>query len=162
MKAFLSISLTILISFSSHAQSSYLLIPDRVFDGLEMQNDWVVLVEGNRITFAGPGKSSPSHQAKTIELKGQTLMPGMIEGHGHLLLHPYNETSWNDQVLKEPESYRVVRAVNHAKVTLEAGFTTFRDLGTEGAGYADLGLKMAINDGVIPGPRLIISSKAIG
>jgi imidazolonepropionase-like amidohydrolase len=94
-------------------------------------------------------------------LPGTTLLPGLIEGHGHILLHPYNETSWNDQVLKEPESYRVALATVHTRKTLEAGFTTFRDLGTEGAGYADYGIKKAIADGIIPGPRMIISSKAI-
>jgi imidazolonepropionase-like amidohydrolase len=87
-----------------------------------------------------------------IDLPGMTLMPGLIEGHSHLFLHPYNETSWDDQVLKEPESLRTVRAVNHARATLMAGFTTVRDLGTEGAGYADVGLKQAIEQGIVPAP----------
>jgi imidazolonepropionase-like amidohydrolase len=99
--------------------------------------------------------------ARRIELRGTTLMPGMIEGHTHLFLHPYNETSWNDQVLKESLSLRTARAVNHARATLMAGFTTARDLGTEGAGYADQGIKQAIAQGIIPGPRLLISSRAI-
>jgi imidazolonepropionase-like amidohydrolase len=60
-------------------------------------------------------------------------MPGLIEGHSHVLLHPYNETSWNDQVLREPLGLRTARAVNHLRATLQAGFTTIRDLGTEGA-----------------------------
>jgi imidazolonepropionase-like amidohydrolase len=85
----------------------------------------------------------------------------MIEAHSHLLLHPYNETPWNDQVLHEPEALRVARAVNHARATLMAGFTTVRDLGTEGAGYADVGLKMAINQGIIPGPRMFVVTRAI-
>ena len=153
--------LSLLISITSYAQTAYLLLPDRVFDGLEVNNNWAVLVEGNEITYIGPKKSVPKTNATIIDLAGQTLMPGMIEGHGHILLHPYNETSWNDQVLKEPEAYRVIRAVNHARATLEAGFTTFRDLGTEGAGYADLGIKMAIDEDLVPGPRMIISSKAI-
>lgn len=161
MKKITFLLLFIGLGITSRAQDSFLLLPDRVFDGTEMHNNWSVLIEGNKITYAGPAKSAPDNTAKVIDLVGQTLMPGMIEGHGHLLLHPYNETSWNDQVLKEPESYRVVRAVNHARANLEAGFTTFRDLGTEGAGYADLGLKMAIDEGLISGPRLIISSKAI-
>ena len=161
MKSFLTI-LLIIIGLSAQGQSNALLLkPDRVFDGLEVHNNWVVLVEGNKIVYAGIEKNLPKHQAKTIVLANKTLLPGLIEGHGHILLHPYNETSWNDQVLKEPESYRVARAVNHAKATLEAGFTTFRDLGTEGAGYADLGIKMAIDEGIIAGPRMLISSKAI-
>ena len=142
-------------------KDTYLLKPDKIFDGNEMHNGWVVITSGEKIVYAGPEKNQPKSTAEIIDLPGTTLLPGLIEGHGHILLHPYNETSWNDQVLKEPESYRVVLATNHARKTLEAGFTTFRDLGTEGAGYADYGIKKAIADGVIPGPRMIISSKAI-
>ena len=150
-------------NFAQETTTEYTLRPDQVFDGYAIHKDWVVMTQGEMIVYAGPEKSAPKNigTGKQITLPGTTLMPGMIEGHGHLFLHPYNETSWNDQVLKEPESYRVVRATVYAKKTLEAGFTTFRDLGTEGAGYADYGLKKAIEDGIIPGPRLIISSKAI-
>jgi imidazolonepropionase-like amidohydrolase len=90
-----------------------------------------------------------------------TLLPGLIEGHSHLFLHPYNETSWDDQVLKESRAERTARAVNHAKATLMAGFTTVRDLGTEGAMYDDAGLKKAIEKGVVPGPRMIVATRAI-
>ncbi len=141
-----------------------LLVPDRVFLGTEdsVRTGWVVLVRGDRIVAVGPRAQvrAPS-DARVIELRGTTLIPGMIEGHTHLFLHPYDETSWNDQVLKESLSLRTARAVNHARATLMAGFTTARDLGTEGAGYADEGLKQAIDQGIIPGPRLLISSKAI-
>ena len=99
--------------------------------------------------------------AVTITLPGTTLLPGLVEGHSHLLLHPYNETPWDDQVLHESEALRVARAVNHARATLMAGFTTVRDLGTEGAGYADVGLKQAINQGIIPGPRMQVVTRAI-
>ncbi|HVG43004.1 MAG TPA: amidohydrolase family protein, partial [Chitinophagaceae bacterium] len=99
--------------------------------------------------------------AKTIELKETTLLPGLIEGHSHLFLHPYNEVSWNDQVLKESRAERTARAVTHARATLLAGFTTVRDLGTEGAQYDDVGLKKAIEKGVVPGPRMIIATRAI-
>jgi imidazolonepropionase-like amidohydrolase len=88
-------------------------------------------------------------------------MPGMIDLHSHVLLHPYNETSWDDQVLKESLGLRVARAVVHLKKTLDAGFTTLRDLGTEGAGDADVGLKRAVDLGVVPGPRLIVTTRAI-
>jgi imidazolonepropionase-like amidohydrolase len=81
--------------------------------------------------------------------------------HSHVLLHPYNETSWDDQVLKESVEYRTLLAGRHAAATLQAGFTTLRDLGTEGALYADVAIKKAINDGVIPGPRLFIATRAI-
>ena len=96
-----------------------------------------------------------------MALPGATLMPGLIEGHSHLLLHPYNETSWNDQVLREPLALRVARAVNHARDTLLAGITTVRDLGTEGAGYADVGLRQAIDQGIVPGPRMIVAGPAM-
>lgn len=145
------------------AQST-LLKPARVFDGVaaEPHAGWVVLVTGDRIAAVGPAAEvrAPAG-ATTIELPGTTLMPGMIEGHSHLLLHPYNETPWDDQVLKEPLALRVARATNHARNTLLAGFTTVRDLGTEGAGYADVGLKRAINEGIIPGPRMIVTTRAI-
>jgi imidazolonepropionase-like amidohydrolase len=138
-----------------------LLKPDKVFDGENMQTGWVVLVKNNRIEQAGSMTFKLPEGTEILELKGMTLMPGMIEGHSHLFLHPYNETSWNDQVLKESRAERTIRAVNHAKVTLMAGFTTVRDLGTEGAMYDDVGLKQSIEKGLIPGPRMIISTRAI-
>jgi imidazolonepropionase-like amidohydrolase len=119
-------------------------------------------VRGDRIEAAGPrAQVSAPADATTIQLAGTTLIPGMIEGHSHLLLHPYNETPWNDQVLHEHEALRVARAVNHAKAQLLAGFTSARDLGTEGAGYADVGLRDAINQGIIPGPRMWVTTRAI-
>jgi imidazolonepropionase-like amidohydrolase len=141
---------------------TYLLRPARVFDGVNPapHEGWSVLVEGDRISAAGPSIAAPAG-ARIIELPGTTLMPGMIEGHSHLFLHPYNETLWDDQVLHEPLALRTARAVVHARVSLEAGFTTERDLGTEGAGFADVGLKQAINQGIVPGPRMLVATKAI-
>jgi imidazolonepropionase-like amidohydrolase len=138
-----------------------LLRPAQVFDGVNAQPHpgWLVLVEGDKIAAVGPNVTAPAG-AKVIDLPGTTLMPGMIEGHSHLFLHPYNETLWDDQVLHEPLALRTARAVVHAEKTLDAGFTTERDLGTEGAGYADVGLKQAINEGIIPGPRLLVATKA--
>jgi imidazolonepropionase-like amidohydrolase len=142
--------------------SPYLLRPARVFDGTDVHTGWAVLVEGERIAAAGPGESIPtSEDTATVDLPGATLLPGLIEGHSHLLLHPYDETPWNDQVLKESEALRVARATVHARETLLAGFTTVRDLGTEGAGYADVGLKRAIHQGIIPGPRMRVATRAI-
>lgn len=141
-----------------------LLVPDRVFTGTEdmARAGWVVLVRNQRIVAVGPRAEVRVPAGATVrELRGTTLLPGMIEGHTHLFLHPYDETSWNDQVLKESLSLRTARAVNHARATLMAGFTTARDLGTEGAGYADKGIKDAIAQGIIPGPRLLITSRAI-
>jgi imidazolonepropionase-like amidohydrolase len=140
----------------------YFLKPAAVFDGELMHKDWAVLVNGKFIEAAGPVKQFNIPQQTTIlELPGMTILPGLIEGHSHLLLHPYNETSWNDQVLRESLALRVARATVHARQTLLAGFTTVRDLGTEGAGYADVGLKEAIEQGIIPGPRMIIATRAI-
>jgi imidazolonepropionase-like amidohydrolase len=141
-----------------------LLVPDRVWDAIDNtpHEGWVVLVRGERIEAVGPkAQVSAPADATTIALPGTTLIPGLIEGHSHLLLHPYNETSWDDQVLHEPLALRVARATNHARATLMAGFTTVRDLGTEGAGYADVGLKMAINQGIIPGPRMFVVTRAM-
>jgi imidazolonepropionase-like amidohydrolase len=141
-----------------------LLVPDRVWDAVAdaPHDGWVVLVRGDRIDAVGPrAQVSVPPDATTISLPGTTLLPGLIEGHSHLLLHPYNETPWDDQVLHESEALRVARAVNHARATLMAGFTTVRDLGTEGAGYADVGLKQAINQGIIPGPRMQVVTRAI-
>lgn len=139
-----------------------LLVPDRVWDGDASHDGWVVLVRGDRIESVGArGQVNAPSDATTINLPGTTVMPGMIEGHSHLLLHPYNETPWNDQVLHEPLALRVARATNHARAQLMAGFTSARDLGTEGAGYADVGLRDAINQGIIPGPRMWVVTKAI-
>lgn len=161
----LAVTLLLLTPSAAPAQAStepILLRPDAVFDGTSRHVGWAVLVRGSRIEAAGPAARVPlPENVLRIDLPGLTLMPGMIEGHTHLFLHPYNETSWDDQVLREPESYRVARATVHARATLMAGFTTARDLGTEGAGYADAGLKRAIEEGIILGPRLVISSRAI-
>lgn len=160
-------SILLMLLFASiftKAQTSdhfILLKPDRVFDGEQMHTNWIVLVRNDRIEAAGEMRFKLPEGTEIIELKGTTLMPGMIEGHAHLFLHPYNETPWNDQVLKETRAERTVRAVNHAKATLMAGFTTVRDLGTEGAMYDDVGLKESIEKGLIPGPRMIISTRAI-
>lgn len=146
---------------SAQSDSLLLLKPDRVFDGETMHIDWVVLVKGNHIEAAGPMNFKLPATARVIALPGTTLLPGFIEGHSHLLLHPYNEVSWNDQVLNESRAERIARATNHARATLLAGFTTVRDLGTEGALFDDVGLKKAIEKGVIPGPRMIVATRAI-
>src|SRR3954466_483014 len=119
-----------------------------------------MLVTGDIITAAGPKIAAPAN-ARRLDISCQTLIPGLIEGHGHLFLHPYDETPWDDQVLHESLALRTARAVNHARATLLAGFTTERDLGTEGAGYADVGLKQAIDQGIVPGPRLLVATRAI-
>jgi len=136
--------------------------PARVFDGESMHENWAVVVRGDKIEAAGPGASvNLSAGTRSIELPGTTLLPGLIEAHSHILLHPYSETPWDDQVAREPLSLRVARATNHLRATLMAGFTTIRDLGTEGAGYADVGLRDAVAQGIIPGPRVLAATRAI-
>jgi len=141
------------------AQSAVVLRPDRVFDGSATHERWEVRVDQGRIEAAGP--SVPTDGATVIELGGTTLIPGLIEGHAHILLHPYDETPWADQVLLESHAERVARAVAHAEASLMAGITTMRDLGSEGAGYADVGVRDAIAKGVVPGPRLLVAGPAL-
>jgi imidazolonepropionase-like amidohydrolase len=146
------------------SSSVHLLKPARVFDADDgkIHEGWVVLVRGEKIADVGPasGVQVPG-DAKTIELTGMTLLPGLMDIHSHIFLHPYNETLWNDQVLKEPLAYRTVEAVIHCNRTLMSGFTLLRDLGTEGAGYADVSMQRAIREGMIPGPRLLVATRAI-
>jgi imidazolonepropionase-like amidohydrolase len=135
--------------------------PARVFDGDAMHEGWAVRVKGERIETVGTESTVAAAGAKVIDLPGTTLMPGLVEGHSHILLHSYNEASWTDQVSREGLALRVARATNHLRATLQAGFTTVRDLGTEGAGYADVELKQAVSQGIIPGPRILASTRAI-
>jgi imidazolonepropionase-like amidohydrolase len=153
-----------LVLMGAAEPASILLRPAQVWtaEGDSAHPGWVVLVKGERIIAVGPAASVPApSDAEVIELPGKTLIPGLMDIHSHLLLHPYNETLWDDQVLKEAPAYRTLRAARQAEATLMAGFTTLRDLGTEGAGYADVSLKKAINDGLIKGPRLFVATRAI-
>jgi imidazolonepropionase-like amidohydrolase len=147
---------------ASAQEPAFLLRPARVFDGESrtLHEGWQVLVRGQRIEAAGPDVTAPP-EARVIDLPDMTLMPGLIEGHSHLFLHPYDETGWDDQVLREPLALRTVRAVANARATLMAGITTVRDLGTEGAGYADVGLRDAIDRGIVPGPRMLVATRAL-
>ena len=141
-----------------------LLVPDAVWDGVAdaPRAGWVVLVDGQRIVSVGRADTlRVPPGTERIALAGTTLMPGMIEGHSHLFLHPYNETLWDAQVLQEPFGLRMARAVAHARATLEAGITTTRDLGTEGAGDGDVQLRRAIEQGIVPGPRILATTRAI-
>ena len=143
--------------------TSYLLKADRVFDARSEQahSGWVVLVQGDKIAAVGPANqvNAPA-AAQVIDMPGTTLLPGLIDAHSHIFLHPYNETLWDNQVLNETLPYRTIEAVNHVHDTLMAGFTALRDLGTEGAGYADVDVQRAINQGLIPGPHLFVATRA--
>ena len=154
--------LTVPLTGQAPVTQATILRPARVFDGESLHDNWVVMVRGERIEGAGPAASvTVPAGARSIDLPGMTLLPGLIEAHSHVLLHAYSETSWNDQVAREPLALRVARATNHLRNTLLAGFTTIRDLGTEGAGYADVGLRDALAQVIIPGPRMLAVTRAI-
>ncbi len=143
---------------------TFVLRPARVFTAEDSvaHSGWVVVVTGEKIAAVGPAdRVKAPAGAVSIDLPDATLLPGLMDLHSHLFLHPYDETLWNDQVLKEPVEYRTIAAVRFAEATVRSGFTTLRDLGTEGAGYADLSLKKAIEEGLIPGPRLEVATRAI-
>jgi len=165
MKSIQSILVLCIFCFSFHSsrgQTIYLITADRLFDGVEMHNNWGIITEGTKILAVGTKNQLKIPAGSThIDYGNATITPGLIEGHSHLLLYPYNITDWDTQVLKETDSYRTARATVHAKNTLLAGFTTARDLGTEGAGYSDVAIKRAINEGVIIGPRLMVAGRAI-
>ncbi len=142
--------------------TSYILKAKYIFNGEQFITNKAIVVKNNIISDIIPlSKISNIQNATILDYPNHTLMPGMIEGHSHILLHPYNETSWTDQVLKESIAERSIRAGNHVKASLMAGFTTMRDLGAEGAGYADVGIRQSIEKGVISGPRMLVAGPAI-
>ncbi len=165
MKLFL-LSLLILLNVQLSAaqeDSPVILLPEWVFDGVEMHQGWAVVIQEEHILFAGPASEIDERFSSFDEktLPGNTLMPGLIEGHSHLLLYPYNERSWNDQVLKESPELRAIRGAKNAEISLKRGITTMRDLGSEGAGYADVAIRDAINNGIIQGPDMIVAGPAL-
>ncbi len=160
---FFGLAVALLLGSAHAADHPLLLKADKVFTGDGATHaGWAVLVSGNRIAGVGPtDKIAAPPDAETIDLPGMTLLPGLIDLHSHLLLYPYNQTSWDDQVMRHSTEYRTILATLHAADTLRAGFTTLRDLGTEGAGYADVAIKRAIDEGKVPGPRLFVATRAI-
>ncbi len=151
-------------SAPQNVNNSFLITPGRVFDSEsgKTHEGWSVLVTSNKIAAVGPANTvSAPAGAEKVGLPGLTLLPGLMDIHSHIFLHPYNETLWDDQVLKEPVVYRSVLAARHLQNTLLGGFTLLRDLGTEGAGFSDVAMKRALHEGLIPGPRLLVATKAI-
>jgi len=162
MKYFFTLIFTLVFITVTNGQNKYYITADQLFDGIEFHPKWAMVVANGKIVAVGPMKdiSAPDSAIK-IHYPNSTISPGFIEGHSHMFLYPYNITDWDTQVLKETDALRTIRATVHAKNTLLAGFTTARDLGTEGAGYADVSLKKAINDHIIIGPRLLVAGRAI-
>jgi len=119
----------------------------------------LIVVRGNRIESIG-GAVPPD--AQTIDLGDMTLLPGLIDAHTHILLQgDITSADYDEQLFRESMPYRALRASRAVKIALEHGFTTLRDLETEGAMYTDVDVKRAINNGVIPGPRLFVSTRAM-
>lgn len=120
-----------------------------------------ILVQGDRITDVGAHVAAPAG-ARTIDLSRYTVLPGLIDNHTHVLLqaHP-TPTDYDEQLIKESIPYRTIRATVSARIALENGFTTIRDLETEGAMYADVDVKTAINRGIIPGPRMFVATRSL-
>ena len=151
----------LLTSLYAEAQKSILLKCGKLLDtktGIVLEKQFVLL-NGNRVVSVGPTAFKAD---STIDLSDYFVMPGMIDCHTHVLLQgDITQEDYDVQVLKESIPYRTIRGVKSAERALMNGFTTIRDLGTEGAGYADVDLKKAINAGVIPGPRMLVATLAI-
>ncbi len=130
----------------------------------DVRHDAEVVIVGNRISavYAAGAKSAPAG-AEVIDLGSATILPGLIDVHTHIFLQGEEPAAggYDVQLLKYPASYRVARAIVAARRALEQGFTTIRDVETEGAGYGDVGIKRAINEGYIPGPRMFVSTISI-
>ena len=173
----LRVSLVFLLAYSSAAWGqnptpastpiSYVIRAAHMIDGKSdaVQNDVAVVVEGDHIVAVGPRAEVASRipaGAQTIDLGGGTILPGLIDNHTHVLLQgDITSADYDDQLLKESIPYRAIRATAAVRVALMNGFTTIRDLETEGAMYADVDVKTAIARGVIPGPRMFVSTRAM-
>jgi imidazolonepropionase-like amidohydrolase len=124
-----------------------------------IQPNGIIIVQGDRILAAGPGATPPPN-AQVIDLSGYTVLPGLIDAHTHVMLQPEDER-WPPPIVYKSQSFRTIQGVAAARKELEGGFTTLRDLDSEGAGFADVALRDAINRGIVPGPRLFVSTYAI-
>ena len=127
--------------------------------GGSVTKDTIVLVRGGRIEMVGPGVAVPAG-AKVLDLSRLTCLPGLIDSHTHVMLEPEDERG-TPPVISKSLAFRTVQGVAAARKDLEAGFTTMRDLDSEGAGFADVALRDAINRGIVPGPRLLVSTYAL-
>jgi len=137
-----------------------------LIDGVSAQprRNQDILIRGNHIVEVGPaGAHTPPDGAKLIDLSNATVLPGLIDTHTHIFLQGEVPSAggYDVQILKYPAAFRAARATVAARRALEQGFTTIRDVETEGAGYGDVGIKKAINEGYIPGPRMFVATRAI-
>ena len=158
--------LSLTVSAQSPAKNSVLIKAGRLIDvrAGRVLNDQAILIEGERIKEVGPAQTVAAHApagARVIDLGKATVLPGLIDCHTHVLLQgDITAEEYDAQVLKESIPFRTIRATVAVRTSLMNGFTTLRDLETEGAMYADVDVKRAINLGYIDGPRMFVSTRA--
>ncbi len=137
----------------------------RLIDGLSdrAHPDQGILVVGDRIAAVGayPAVARQAEGAEQVDLSRMTVLPGLIDAHTHVLLQSDSATPYDEQLLKESIPYRTIRATAAARLALQHGFTTIRDLETEGAMYADVDLRTAVSRGIVPGPRMFVATRAL-
>src|SRR3954469_6534015 len=163
MRNIIAIVLTLFASFAS-AQPLTVIKAGTLIDGRsnEVKHNQVIVIRGNRIESVG-ANANIDPAAKVIDLSNMTVLPGLIDTHTHIFLQGEDPAAggYDVQLLKYGIAYRAARATVSARRALEQGFTTIRDMETEGAGYGDVGIKQAIEQGYIPGPRMFCSTRAI-
>ena len=153
------------ISLSVHAQNVTVIRAGSLIDGKSdtPRHNQVIVIRGNKIESVGDATAKAPDGATVIDLSHATVMPGLIDTHTHIFLQGEVPAlgGYDIQLLKYPLAYRAARATVSVRRALEQGFTTLRDVETEGAGYGDIGIKQAIEEGLIPGPRLFVVTRAI-
>lgn len=154
------------VAAQTPAPARTLIHAGRLIDGISEQprSDMGILVEGERIAAVGPWSqlAGRASGATVIDLRDRTVLPGMIDNHTHILLQgDITAADYDEQLLKESIPYRTIRAVAAVRTALMNGYTAMRDLETEGAMYADVDVKTAINRGIVPGPRMFVSTRAM-
>jgi len=164
--AILSLTAAAPLAAQAPAPQQVLIKAGRLIDGRsqQVQANVGILIEGERIKAVGPLAliQGQAANARVIDLSQMTVLPGLIDAHTHLLLQgDVTSQDYEDQLLKQSTAYRAILAARNARIALEHGFTAIRDLETEGAMYADVDVKLAINNGEIPGPRVFASTRAM-
>src|SRR6185369_4242276 len=162
---FTAIALALLAPLAA-AQQRTVIKAGTLIDGRsnEARRDQVIVIRDNRIESVGPAASAKiDPAAKVIDLSTMTVLPGLIDTHTHIFLQGEDPAAggYDVQLLKYGIAYRAARATVSVRRALEQGFTTIRDVETEGAGYGDVGIKRAVEEGYIPGPRMFVATRAI-